>query len=93
MVFSLPGCDAMSEKKPEVIELEPIALDVKAAAKMVCLSAGTLNDMRMKGDGPPFTYIRGCVRYPVDSLREWAMNRPRFRSITEAELHAQMEGR
>lgn len=77
----------------KVLDLEPITVSVKKAAQMVDLSPGTLNDMRDKGDGPPFVYLRGAVRYPVADLRAWAAERPRFRSITEARVYEQMRER
>lgn len=77
----------------KVLDLEPVAVSVKKAAKMVDLSPSTLNDMRIAGDGPPFIYIRGAVRYLVADLRAWAADRPRFRSITEARVFEQMKER
>lgn len=77
----------------KVLELEPVAVNVNKAAQMVGLSVGTLNDMRIDGDGPPFVYIRGSVRYLVADLRAWVADRPRFRSTTEARVYEQMKAR
>jgi hypothetical protein len=77
----------------KVLDLEPVAVSVKKAAQMVDLSPSTLNDMRVDGDGPPFIYIRGAVRYLVDDLRAWASERPRFRSVTEARVFEQIKER
>jgi hypothetical protein len=82
----------MSEKNVNLLDLEPFDVNVKVAAKLVGLSVGTLNDMRQKGDGPPFFYQRGAVRYNVAELRDWSKGRPRFRSTTEASVFAQMQG-
>ncbi len=82
----------MNDTPARVIELEPILVDVKIAAQMVTLSVSTLNDLAVDGGGPPFCFPRpGARRYPVDALREWALDRPRFRSTTEAAVFKQLE--
>ncbi len=83
----------MNENRIQILEVEAFDVDVKEAARLVSLSAGTLNDMRAKGDGPPFFYLRGAVRYGVADLKAWVEGRPRFRSTTEAALFEQMNGR
>ncbi len=82
----------MSEQQIEIVEVEAFDVDVKEAARLVSLSPGTLNDMRNKGDGPPFFYLRGAVRYGVADLKAWVSGRPRFRSTTEAALFEQVNG-
>ncbi|TKV78925.1 helix-turn-helix domain-containing protein [Bradyrhizobium elkanii] len=60
-------------------------LDVKAAAKHVCLSPGTLNRLRVTGDGPVFIRpVPGRVVYDVTDLDAWLWARRR-KSTSEAE--------
>lgn len=74
--------------------VEPLAVDVKAAAKMVGLSVSTLNNRRTTGkDSPPFYYEGTAVRYPVAGLKDYVASRPTFTSTTAADLFDQMQAK
>jgi hypothetical protein len=62
---------------------DPIFLQTPKAAQRLGFAAGTLEKMRVRGDGPP--YLRLSPRrivYAVDSLDAWARERE-FRSTLE----------
>lgn len=57
------------------------ALPTPQAACFLGLSSKTLQNWRVMGFGPAFKKgqgIRGSVRYPVSSLREWRDRRVQF---------------
>lgn len=57
----------------------PIFVDTKQAANLLGLSASTLEKWRhfRVPDQPAYVKIGNAVRYPHESLREWAASRPR----------------
>lgn len=50
-------------------------VDERGAAEIVGLSAKTLQNKRVSGDGPPYVKLspgkRGAVRYRVSDLESW----------------------
>jgi hypothetical protein len=44
------------------------------AAKMLRLAAGTLQNWRVRGEGPPFIRLGGRVLYDRTALVDWARN-------------------
>lgn len=50
-------------------------LTTKEAAAFLKLCAGTLENWRRKGKGPPFRRIEGTVRYPASELAAWVDER------------------
>jgi predicted DNA-binding transcriptional regulator AlpA len=62
--------------------MEMLVLDTPGAAARVGLAAGTLEKMRVYGDGPPFIKLGRAVRYRVSDLDAWVGERL-FRSTSE----------
>lgn len=82
----------MNEKATGTVVVEPLAVGVKLASKMIGVSASTLNQRRKTGkDCPPFYYEGAAVFYPVAGLKAYVESRPTFTSITAAELYDQMQ--
>jgi hypothetical protein len=64
---------------------DPIYLLTPKAAERIGLAAGTLEKMRIRGDGPP--YLRLSPRrivYAIDALDTWVRRRE-FNSTSEYE--------
>ena len=53
---------------------EPFAVDTKAAAEYLGVSKSHLEKLRIDDpdSSPPFFKVGRCIRYSVESLREWA---------------------
>jgi hypothetical protein len=60
----------------------PTLLTQQQAAAYLGLSERTLERKRCGGDGPPYTKIGRCVRYPQLDLIEW-VNAGRRQSTSE----------
>ena len=71
--------------------LEPLAVQVKEAARMLGLSVSTLNNKRQKGDSPPFYREGVSILYPVEGLKAYVAARHTFTSLTAADLYEQMQ--
>lgn len=50
-------------------------IDTAAAAEMLALSSGTLENWRVHGEGPPFIKIGRAVRYRLSDLDAWIERR------------------
>jgi hypothetical protein len=61
-------------------------LDEQAAAYLG-LTTHQLYLYRRRGGGPPFVQHGVRVRYPIDSVKQWASQLPRFSSRAEAYAH------
>ena len=68
----------------EADALAPAFATEAQAAQYLNLTEHELYLRRRRGDGPPFTLFGARVRYPFDSLQEWARDRPLFTSRAEA---------
>lgn len=55
--------------------MNALLIDTKAAAERVALSVRMMEDLRLKGDGPPFAKIGRAVRYRVADLDAWVAGR------------------
>lgn len=53
----------------------PIAVDVRAASRIIGFSVATLNGWRTKGGGPPFVKAGRSVRYRLIDLETWMADR------------------
>lgn len=72
--------------------LEPLAVNVKEAARLVGLAVSTLNEKRQTGkDCPPFFRVGTSVLYPIEGLKAWIASRPTFTNTTAADLYEQMQ--
>lgn len=72
--------------------IEPLAVNVKEASRLVGLSVSTLNNKRNTGkDGPPFFRDGKSVLYPMDGLKAWIANRPTFTNTTAADLYDEVQ--
>lgn len=60
-------------------------LSVMEAARFLGLSASTLNKMRVRGDGPPFSKCGRRVLYLMRDLSNWMAERRR-QSTAEGRL-------
>ena len=61
----------MSKAAIEIIQLEPLALRPKDAARFIGVSERTFHSMKACGQLPPAVKLGGCVLYPVEDLRWW----------------------
>lgn len=52
-------------------------LNEKKAAAVLDVSDRTLQSWRLKGGGPPFLKLNGCVRYDAAALDAWIDSRSR----------------
>lgn len=50
---------------------EPEAVDEEGAARILGISAKTLNSLRVRGGGPPYRKILRRVVYVTSELRAW----------------------
>jgi len=48
--------------------IQPRFLSTKEAARLLTLSHRTLEDWRLRGDGPPFVKLGGSVKYAREDL-------------------------
>jgi hypothetical protein len=55
--------------------LDPIAVDVKGASRVLGIPVPTLNGWRSRGGGPRFAHCGRGVRYPVAELHRWLADR------------------
>ncbi len=71
---------------------EPMLYDTKAAAAVLSVSPGFLEQLRVIGGGPDFIKVKGrgrhgfVVRYTPDSLRAWVASQQSFQNTTQADL-------
>jgi hypothetical protein len=64
--------------------LAPMFVTDEQAAVVTGLTTHQLYLYRRRGGGPPFVVHGVRVRYPIDGLRAWAAELPRFSSRAEA---------
>lgn len=64
--------------------LKPMFATDEQAAILTGLTAHQLYLYRRRGGGPPFVQHGVRVRYPIDGLKTWAAELPRFTSRAEA---------
>ncbi len=52
---------------------EPLAVDTQTAADLLGVSKSHLEKLRIENpeNSPPYIKVGRCIRYPVESLREW----------------------
>lgn len=62
--------EATPELRDESAELET-AIDSRATARILGLSPVTLQQLRARGDGPPFFRIGRTVRYRLGDVIAW----------------------
>ena len=56
---------------------QPRFLSTKEAARFLTLSHRTLEDWRLRGDGPPFVKLGGSVKYAREDLETFVSDRRR----------------
>lgn len=49
----------------------PILMDTHALATWLQVRTGWLDQLRFRGEGPPYTKIRGIIRYHQDDVIAW----------------------
>ena len=59
-------------------------VDTDGAAKLAGIARKTLENMRTRGDGPPFLKLGRLVRYDPRDIENWKAQR-RFQSTSEIE--------
>lgn len=52
-------------------------LSEREAAKLVSVSIRTIQQWRLRGEGPPFLKIGRAVRYSVEDIERWIETRRR----------------
>jgi hypothetical protein len=67
--------------------LKPAFWFDEQAAAYLGLTAHQLYLYRRRGGGPPFVQHGVRVRYPIDGVKQWASELPRFASRAEAYVH------
>jgi hypothetical protein len=67
--------------------LSPMFATDEQAAVVAGITTHQLYLLRRRGGGPPFVQHGARIRYPIDSLRAWAAELPRFTSRAEAYAH------
>lgn len=61
----------MANKSPAVASGLPAVVDTREAARLLGLSPRTLEGMRVRGEGPPFSKLGGAVRYRLAALEAY----------------------
>jgi hypothetical protein len=64
--------------------LKPMFVTDEQAAIVTGLTTHQLYLYRRRGGGPPFVQHGARVRYPIDGLKTWSAELPRFSSRAEA---------
>ena len=78
----------MNHRTPHIEPDTRVALlDTTHAARFLGLGERTLQNWRVRGEGPRFMRLGRCVRYDPRDLAEY-LDARRFRSTTEADHHA-----
>jgi len=55
--------------------IEPLAVGVNEAAKLISVSPRTLWEILKRGDGPPTVKIMRRIVFPVRELQDWLTRR------------------
>jgi predicted DNA-binding transcriptional regulator AlpA len=83
----------MRERNTQDHQMAPAALlDTVQAARFLGLGERTLQNWRVRGEGPAFLRAGRSVRYSPEDLERWLAAR-RFRSTSEADCHAARNAR
>jgi predicted DNA-binding transcriptional regulator AlpA len=52
--------------------IEPLAIDPREAARLTGFTTKHFENLRERGDGPPFVKLRNKrIRYPYQEFKEW----------------------
>ncbi len=76
----------MSKSPPTSNAVNDQALDTRGAAKVLGISASTLNKARMTGDSPPYYKIGGRVVYRLPEIKAWLDTKRRRSTSDEGTL-------
>ena len=69
----------------ESVRRPPVLVSTTVAAQVLDVRPRTVEDWRRRGGGPPYVRISAtCVRYSLDSLREWITERTATSTAEEA---------